>query len=57
VEVRKLKELNSPPPQQQQQQQQQQQKFIVDQGLGANKKAYSDTKFIRYVRSGNKCKT
>jgi len=54
VEVRKLKELNSP---QQQQQQQQQQKFIVDQGLGANKKAYSDTKFIRYVRSGNKCKT
>jgi hypothetical protein len=52
VEVRKLKELNSPPPQQQQQQ-----KFIVDQGLGANKKAYSDTKFIRYVRSGNKCKT
>jgi hypothetical protein len=55
VEVRKLKELNSPPPPQQQQQQQQ--KFIVDQGLGANKKAYSDTKFIRYVRSGNKCKT
>tara|TARA_B110000263_G_scaffold179415_1_gene156992 strand:+ start:170 stop:334 length:165 start_codon:yes stop_codon:yes gene_type:complete len=54
VEVRKLKELNSPPPPPQQQQQQ---KFIVDQGLGANKKAYSDTKFIRYVRSGNKCKT
>jgi hypothetical protein len=54
VEVRKLKELNSPPPPQPQQQQQ---KFIVDQGLGANKKAYSDTKFIRYVRSGNKCKT
>jgi hypothetical protein len=36
VEVRNLKELNSPP----------QQKFIVDQGLDANKKACSDSEFI-----------
>jgi len=36
VEVRKLKEINSPP----------QQQIIVDQGFGANKKASSDTEFI-----------